>query len=585
MSSKSFGGSDLALGAFVVAIVAMMIVPLPTFVLDILISANICLSVILLMVGVYASSAMRITAFPTMLLLATLFRLGLNITSARLILAQADAGEVIRAFGTAVVKGSLVVGVIVFVIITIVQYVVIARGAERVAEVAARFTLDAMPGKQMAIDADMRAGTIDPAEAQRQRKTLSREAQLYGAMDGAMRFVKGDAIAGMLILVVCIGGGVVVGVAQRGLSLDEAFRVYALLTIGDGLVSQIPALVTSTAAGLVVTRVASEDEDTHLGQEISAQVLAHPRAIGMTAAMLFLLSLVPGLPKLPFWILAAVAGAVAWGVAASRRRSARARSVDAPSAVLRVETDGAVADLESDLGRWLGVQLPVATTPRGAAGWRLRVSAVPVAEGTEPEALAAALRRHAHEALGIQEVQGLLDALAAEQPALVREVVPRTIALPTLTEVLRRLLAEGVPIRDLRTILGALAGAADKDADALTERARAALRRAITYQLTDGKGVLSALVLDGLVSDAIGDGVVRGGNGTQLALEPDLARDILTAVARATAGGARVLVTSSRIRRFARALVADRFPDLQVVSYDELLPEIQIEPAGRVTVS
>jgi len=573
--------ADLALGAFVVAIVAMMIVPLPTFVLDILITANISLSVILLMVGVYAASAMRISAFPTMLLLATLFRLGLNITSARLILAQADAGEVIRAFGTAVVKGSLVVGVIVFVIITIVQYVVIARGAERVAEVAARFTLDAMPGKQMGIDADLRAGAIDPAEAQRQRKALSREAQLYGAMDGAMRFVKGDAIAGILILVVCIAGGMAVGVGQRGLPVDEAFRVYALLTIGDGLVSQIPALVTSTAAGLVVTRVASEDEETHLGQEISAQVLAHPRAIGMAAGMLGLLALVPGLPKLPFLILAAVAGAVAWGVAAARRRSRRGQAIDDPGAVLRVETDTAVPQLDAELG----VRLPVATTPRGAAGWRLWVSGVPVAEGTEPDALAAALRRHAHEALGIQEVQGLLDALATAQPALVREVVPRTVSLPTLTDVLRRLLAEGVAIRDLRTILGALAGATDKDADALAERARVALRRAITYQLTDGKGALSALVLDGLVADAIGDGVVRGGTGAHLALEPDLARDIVEAVARATAGGARVLVTSSRIRRFARALLADRFPDLRVVSYDEILPEVQIEPAGRVTVS
>src|SRR5262249_30860351 len=202
----------------------MMIVPLPTFALDILITTNICLAVVLLMVAVYVPDAMRISAFPTLLLLATLFRLGLNVTSARLILAQADAGEVIRAFGTAVVKGSFVVGVIVFVIITIVQYVVIARGAERVAEVAARFTLDAMPGKQMAIDADLRAGTIDAGEAQRRRQGLSREAQLYGAMDGAMRFVKGDAVAGILILVVCIGGGLAVGVGQRGLPFGEAFR-------------------------------------------------------------------------------------------------------------------------------------------------------------------------------------------------------------------------------------------------------------------------------------------------------------------------------------------------------------------------
>ncbi len=571
------GASDLALGALVVAIVAMMIVPLPTFALDILITTNITLAVVLLMVAVYVPDAMRVTAFPTLLLLSTLFRLGLNVTSARLILAQADAGEVIRAFGTAVVKGSFVVGVIVFVIITVVQYVVIARGAERVAEVAARFALDAMPGKQMAIDADLRAGMLDAAEAQRRRQGLSREAQLYGAMDGAMRFVKGDAVAGILILCVCIGGGLAVGVAQRGLSFDEAFRTYAVLTIGDGLVSQIPALVTSTAAGLVVTRVASEDEGTHLGEEISAQLLAQPKAVAAAAGLLVLLSLVPGLPKLPFWILAAAAGGVAWAV--SRRRPRRRVA----PAVLRVDTDGAVPAL----GPAIGVDLAVDTAPRRAPGWRLSVSGIPVAEGTDGEGLAAALRRHAHEALGIQEVQGLLDEMSRTQPALVREVVPKVVSLPVLTEVLRRLVGEGVPIGDMRTILGALAGARDKDADALAERARGALRRAITHQITDGKGSVSALLLDALVADAIGDGVVRGGDGggAHLALEPDLARDIVEAVARATAGGARVLVTPARIRRFTRELLHDRFPELRVVSYDEILPEVKIEPAGRVVIA
>jgi type III secretion protein V len=569
--------SDLALGAVVVATVAMMIVPLPTFALDILITANIAMSVVLLMVSVYVASAMRITAFPTVLLLATLFRLGLNVTSARLILSQADAGEVIRAFGTAVVRGSFVVGAIVFVIVTIVQYVVIARGAERVAEVAARFTLDAMPGKQMAIDADLRTGMVDATEAGRRRQGLAREAQLYGAMDGAMRFVKGDAVAGILILVVCIAGGLAVGVAQRGLPVDEAFRTYAVLTIGDGLVSQIPALVTSTAAGLVVTRVASEDEGTRLAEDISTQFFAQPRALASAAGLLVLLSLVPGLPKVPFWILAAAAALAAWIV--SRRRDADDRRAPAP--VLRIETDGAVPRVAADIG----VDLPVETVPRGAPGWRLSVSGIPVADGVDGDGLAAALRRHAHEALGIQEVQGLLDELSRTQPALVREVVPKAVTLAALTEVLRRLVAEGVPIADLRTILGALAGAKDRDTDALVERARVALRRAITYRLTDGKGAVSALLLDALVADAIGDGVVRGGDGAHLALEPDLARDIVDAVARATAGGASVLVTPGRIRRFTRDLLTERFPDLRVVSYDEILPEVKIEPAGRVVIA
>src|SRR5262249_5610223 len=402
---------------------------------------------------------------------------------------------------------------------------------------------------------------------------------LYGAMDGAMRFVKGDAVAGILILVVCIGGGLAVGVGQRGLPFGEAFRIYAVLTIGDGLVSQIPALLTSTAAGLVVTRVASEVEGAQLGHEVSTQRLAQPRAVGGAAGLLVLRSRVPGLPTLPFWILAAAAGATAW--ATSRRRPPPRATSGAP-AVLRVDTDGAVPAL----GPELGVDLPIDVVPRRAPGWRLSLSGIPVAEGTDADGLAAALRRHAHEALGSPEVQGLLDEMARTQPALVREVVPKAVSLAALTEVLRRLLGEGVPIGDLRTILGALAGAGEKDAESLAERARAALRRTITHQLTDGRGAVSALLLDALVADAIGaggsgEGGGGGGGAARRALEPELARDIVdavgAAVARAAAGGARVLVTPARIRRFTRELLRDRFPDLRVVAYDEILPHVKIE--------
>src|SRR5215470_656858 len=251
-------GGAVALAAFVVAAVAMMIVPLPTPLLDVLLTLNLAVSVALLLVAVWSARPLELSTFPTLLVLTTLYRLALNVSSVRLILLQANAGRVIHAFGTFVVRGDYVVGFAVFLILTIVQYVVISRGAERVAEVAARFTLDAMPGAQLAIDADVRAGAIDAEEARQRRAALSKEAQLYGALDGAMRFVKGDAIAGILILSISLTGGLIIGIVERGMAPGQAFRVYALLTIGDGLVSQIPALVTSTAAGLVVTRVASE---------------------------------------------------------------------------------------------------------------------------------------------------------------------------------------------------------------------------------------------------------------------------------------------------------------------------------------
>src|SRR5262249_43544475 len=262
--------ADLALAGVVVAIVAMMIVPLPTPLLDVLLSVNIAAAVTLLLVSLYVGEALRVATFPTLLLITTLFRLALEISATRLILLRADAGQVIRAFGDFVVAGNLVVGAVVFVILTIVQFIVISKGAERVAEVAARFTLDAMPGKQLAIDAELRRVPRDHAGARRRRAALARESQLFGAMDGAMKFVKGDAIAGIVVLGVNVVGGLVIGVLQRGMDPAAAARTYTVLTIGEGLVAQIPALLVSTAAGIIVTRVASEDEGSggHLARDI-----------------------------------------------------------------------------------------------------------------------------------------------------------------------------------------------------------------------------------------------------------------------------------------------------------------------------
>jgi len=305
--------SDLLLAVLVMVIIGIMIVPVPTFALDLLIATNITIAITVLMISLYVPNALALASFPSILLVATLFRAALNVSSTRLILLNADAGAIIRSFGQFVVQNDYVVGFVVFLIITIIQFVVIAKGAERVAEVAARFTLDGLPGKQMSIDADLRAGIIDADEARRRRDLLARESQFYGAMDGAMKFVKGDAIAGIAISVINICAGLGIGVLARGLPVGEAARKYTLLTVGDGLVSQIPSLIIATAAGIITTRVVSNPgEESSLGREIGVQILAQPKAIAIAAGLLFIFGLIPGLPFLPFTTLALASGGLAW---------------------------------------------------------------------------------------------------------------------------------------------------------------------------------------------------------------------------------------------------------------------------------
>ncbi|TXD32501.1 FHIPEP family type III secretion protein [Lujinxingia vulgaris] len=310
--------SDVFLAGLVIGIIGMMIVPLPTLVLDLLLALNIALAVTLLMVSLYIPSALKIAAFPSILLITTLFRLALNVSSTRLILLHADAGEVIAAFGDFVVQGNFVVGAVIFLILTLIQFLVIAKGSERVSEVAARFTLDAMPGKQMSIDADLRAGAFDLDEARRRRALVQRESQLYGAMDGAMKFVKGDAIAGIIMTAINIVAGMIIGVMQLEMSAGEAAQVYTLLTIGDGLVSQIPALLIATTAGIIVTRVASDDEGAHLGGDIFSQLLEQPKALAIAAALLIALAMIPGLPVVPFLALGGAVGAVSYALQRSQ---------------------------------------------------------------------------------------------------------------------------------------------------------------------------------------------------------------------------------------------------------------------------
>jgi type III secretion protein V len=312
--------NDLVLAAFLVAVIFMMILPLPTWLLDMLIGTNMVISAILLMVAMYLPSPLSFSSFPSVLLVTTLFRLGISIASTRLILLQADAGHIILTFGNFVVGGNLVVGLVVFLILTVVQFVVITKGAERVAEVAARFSLDAMPGKQMSIDGDMRAGTIDMEEAKRRRGLVEKESQLYGAMDGAMKFVKGDAIAGLIIVAVNLLGGIVIGTMQRGMSAADAMKTYSILTIGDGLIAQIPALFIAICAGMIVTRVQAGDDPSNVGKDIGAQVLAQPRALMIAAAVALGMGLIPGMPVPVFLVLALVIGGVGYTLMRGTRK-------------------------------------------------------------------------------------------------------------------------------------------------------------------------------------------------------------------------------------------------------------------------
>ena len=667
------GSSDVVLAALVLAVVSLLVAPVPPWLLDLCIAANLALAATVLVVALFARDALRFASFPTLLLFTTLFRLAIEVSSTRLVLARGEAGRVIQAFGQVVVAGNYVVGAVVFAILTLVQLLVVSKGAERVAEVAARFTLDALPGKQMSIDADLRAGAIDQAEARRRRRSLEREGHLYGAMDGALKFVKGDAIAGVAIVFVNVAGGIVSGLV-RGLPLAQAARRYALLAIGDGLVAQVPALLISVAAGVVVTRVAAEEEGASLSEDLLRQLFADPRALGAVAVLCGALAIAPGLPAVPFLALSASAATAAHLLARHRRLSARgaaeAREHDpaasgralpeADRAVLALELsldvfelaragDGIFArelipGLRAEIARDLGVHVPeiaVRALPLPSGSWRLLLDGVPAAAGRAPACeavaltspteldavgieavaeeeplsgqpvarissadasramalapvrgplervgagVAAAIRSHAHLLVGVQEVQTLLDALEASHPALVREAT-RQFPAPILAEVLRQLLEEGISVRPLRNILDALleAGGASRGPVELAESCRRALRRHIAYDRA-GSGMLDALLLDPVAEVMLRDALA----GSVVAVDPGTTRTLLDAIERELdareAGRPPVLLTSPEVRRALRQLVAQRFPRLAVLSYEELPPTLPVRPVGKIAL-
>jgi type III secretion protein V len=696
--------SDIALAIVVISIIGMLIVPLPTFLLDVLLTVNISLSVIILLMTIYIPGALQFSVFPTLLLITTMYRLALTVSTTRLILSTGDAGEVVYAFGNFVARGNFVVGGIIFVILVIVNFIVIAKGSERVSEVAARFTLDAMPGKQMSIDADLRAGSIDMDEGKRKRRDLERESQLFGAMDGAMKFVKGDAIAGIIITVVNIIGGLAIGVAQKGMSVGDAAKKYALLTIGDGLVGMIPAILISTAAGIIVTRVGGEEEGAHLGKDVGGQLIAFPRAIAIAAGMLIVLGLIPGLPKIPFFIMGGLAGFGAYRLMNKDKKKPEGAGLEGGEAgengengetpaaaepqpkepinpdselfipvvtpiVLEV-SDALVpfVDSRQDGGKFLyelipfmrdglfvelGVRFP-GVRARGNPGlppgaYQIQINEVPVVTGQatlghilvndtvdrlklmniegfeavnpatrQPAAwvpeqhkemleaaglttwdvpgymilhVAAVLRRQAREFLGVQEVQTMLDQLEKAFPAIVKEVIPKVITVLKLTDVLGRLVEEEISIRDLRGILQAIAEQGQTEADSvmLTEHVRAAQKRYVSHKYARGTNTLIVYLLDPQIEDAIRSSIKRTSAGTHLALEPDIAQEIVQAVKNECGhlpptAQRPVILTSMDIRRYVRKLLEYEFnPPFSVVSYQELSPELNIQPVARIS--
>ncbi len=639
---------DIAIAVFVVAVVALFVLPLPTVVLDGLISLNLAASIVLLCVSIYLPSALAFSSFPAVLLFTTLFRLSLNIASCKLILLQANAGHVIDTFGKLVVGNNFVVGGVVFLVIAVVQFIVIAKGSERVAEVGARFSLDAMPGKQMSIDADLRAGIITSDEAKRRREALEQESQLHGAMDGAMKFVKGDAIAGIIIAVINILAGIAVGALMHGMSIGDALHRYAILTVGDGMASQIPSLLVSIAAGIVTTRVATRDREArHLGQQIGAQITAHPRGMLMASGVLLAFLLVPGFPKWSFLLLAIGTASAAFLRMRQRRQAppldllvlgpdarrlaepeagSPAEGIAAPIAVrlsedLRgkielVALQTRLAEAKSRVQRRLGAVFPRVQLTWDAAlpahGYALLVQDVLAAEGTLPERdaisdsavpaedrLAAEvetlIERNAASLIGIQETQNLIQIMRREHGELVAELT-RLVPPQRITEVLRRLVQEGVSIRNLRAIFESLITWSPKEPEdviGLVELVRVDLHRQITEQFCGTSRVLDVVLFEQSLQERIEQAVVHTKQGSVLSLTRDAKQAITDQVVKIL-GGTRPLekdrhgrplavMVSLNCRRYVKTMLQPVFGDLPVLSYQEIDEAIELNTVGWVT--
>ena len=643
------GYSDLVLAGGVLLIMALMVMRLPTAIIDGLVAINISMGVGLLLIAIYVPSPVMFNSFPSVLLISTLFRLALSVATTRLILLEADAGNIIQAFGSFVAGGNLVVGIVVFTIITVVQFIVIAKGAERVAEVSARFTLDAMPGKQMSIDSDLRSGLIEKDEAKRRRKILEQESQLNGALDGAMKFVKGDAIASIIIVLVNLVGGLTIGMLQRGLEFGVALSSYSILTIGDGMVAQIPALLGAMAAGLVVTRTSNED-DQHLGATIGRQLGAQPKAVMVTGFIALLLALVPGFPSWVFLsvglvllttahlsapgklahVLAQIRGDQSFEILAGADAMPETAILLSEPLVVELPAQnlgqGAhtsfhaqLDEIRSKIGEELGVPLPEATIKWCSSDSKPRILiydiAVPAPSGRkhsngvadEPPSSSravttsgvqesdllqhfeTALRTNAGQFLGVQEVSEILETATLNFPALVREAT-RHVSNQHIAEVLRNLVNENIPVRNLRDILEALAewGDKEKTSAGLTEFARMGLKRYMSARFVQKDDMLNAIIISPTTEASIRSTLKETVTGIVMTLAPDqvneLRQQVSLSLNQLKEKPGPVLITAIDLRRHVKIVMDNLFPLLPVLSYQELLPQVSINPVAEVSL-
>jgi flagellar biosynthesis protein FlhA len=677
----------LGLGAplLILVLLVMVVLPLPAIMLDVLFTFNITLSIAVMLGVIYVMRPLDFGVFPTVLLFGTLLRLVLNVASTRVVLLEGHtgtdaAGQVIQAFGEFVIGGNYAVGLVVFAILVIINFVVVTKGATRVSEVSARFTLDAMPGKQMAIDADLNAGIISQEEARERREEIRQETDFYGAMDGASKFIRGDAIAGIIILFINIIGGLVIGMAQHGMSVGNAVEVYTLLTIGDGLVAQIPSLLLSTAVAIIVTRM-SRSQD--MNQAVIDQVFGQPKVLALSATLLAVMGVVPGMPNLAFLFLAAIAGGAAWLLYRKRQAEAKEREAAAerdsqtqPEKPQELHWDD-VAQVDP-VGLEVGYRLvPLVDTRQGGelmsrikgvrkklsqslgflippvhirdnldlspTRYRITLFGVTAAEGEvhpdrelaidpggvssklqgtetrdpafgmpavwiEPGArehaqtlgytvadsatvlathLSHILKQRAHELLGHQEVQQLLDVLAKSAPKLVEDLVPKTLPLAVVVRVMQRLLAEKVPIRNLRAICETLAehGSRTQDPDELLAEVRQTLGRQIVQEINGLSQELPVITLAPELEQLLQE---VSQQGDAAVVEPGLAERLQQALQSSTRqqqarGEPSVLLVPPRIRNMLSRFARQAVPELHVLSHGEIPEDKQLRLVGSVS--
>lgn len=681
-----------AIAVFVILIVLLLIIPLSPFLLDVMIIINISLSMIILLISMNIKEPLDFSIFPSLLLITTLFRLGINIASTRNILTNSgSAGQVIKAFGEFVLQGNVIVGFVIFLIIIFVQFLVITKGAERVAEVAARFTLDAMPGKQMAIDADLSSGLIDEQQAKARREKIQREADFYGAMDGATKFVKGDAIMALIITAVNLIGGAAIGMIQGGMGISEVLSVYSIATVGDGLVSQLPALLISTATGMIVTRAVSEGS---LNEDVTKQFLAQPRTMMITGFFLLILTLVPGMPIPQLIVIALVL--IFGGLYLSRKMQKEAAAFAAGMAAdaKKQETPQTEEDYYKDINNvysLIGVEpiemefgyslIPLVDEPSGGKmlnrivifrrqyaqemgfvipsvrlrdssslntnQYQIKIKGEEVARGEilvdhylalEPASpsgeidgietiepaygipskwilpenkemaeiygytvidplsvmlthLSETIRQHAYELLTRQEVVQLVDSLKKASPELVEETVPNVVNYGNFQKILVALLKEGIPIKDLETILETVSdcAASGMDINSIIEQVRTALKRTITRKFCTG-GQMCVLTLDAELEKKMVESMTKNEQGVYLALSPDIMQHVVEQIGEELKkfnelSQEPIILTSQVIRIYVYRMLEPFYPGVYVLAFNEISSNIQIQAVGNITAS